>query len=195
MRMWDSSRRPWSVVLAGGDGERIRPFIEYWLGRHRPKQYCTFVGTRSLLQHTIDRADHVSSQDHRVTVAAPESRFVLAVTHAISASERAPERPILLGATPDRPEHDYGWIVAEAPDAGATDGVRRVRAFKEKPRPTRNLRADGRDVERLGTFARDLSRWSRPRLRPRRPGVARRRCRSNRNREAKRGRNPRGRGC
>ena len=173
--MRHSSRRSWSVVLAGGEGERTRPFIERWLGRHRPKQYCTFVGTRSLLQHTIDRADRISRPDRRVTVVArghrqdaqsqlggrgrvvfqpanrgtapgvflpltfvraadpdatvviypsdhfvwPESRFVRAIARAISESEACPERPILLGVTPDRPETDYGWIVAEPPNADA----------------------------------------------------------------------------
>ena len=44
----------WSIILAGGEGERTRPFIEQWLGGHKPKQYCTFVGKRSMLQHTLD---------------------------------------------------------------------------------------------------------------------------------------------
>lgn len=60
----------WSIILAGGEGERIRPFIQQWLGRHRPKQYCTFVGTRSLLQHTLDRADRLTAPERRVTVIA-----------------------------------------------------------------------------------------------------------------------------
>lgn len=60
----------WSVVLAGGEGERTRPFIERWLGRHKPKQYCTFSGERSLFQSTVDRADALSSQEHRVMVVA-----------------------------------------------------------------------------------------------------------------------------
>lgn len=60
----------WSVVLAGGNGERTRPFIERWLGRPRAKQYCTFVGTRSMLQHTVDRADILTSPERRVTVVA-----------------------------------------------------------------------------------------------------------------------------
>jgi mannose-1-phosphate guanylyltransferase len=62
------SRTTWSVVLAGGEGERMRPFVERWLGCHRPKQYCTFVGTRSMFQHTLDRADLVSHPAHKVTV-------------------------------------------------------------------------------------------------------------------------------
>ncbi len=45
----------WSIILAGGEGERMRPFIRRWLGHHKPKQYCTFVGSRSLFQHTVDR--------------------------------------------------------------------------------------------------------------------------------------------
>ena len=58
----------WSIVLAGGEGERTRPFIEKWLGYPLPKQYCTFVGTRSMLQHTLDRADQLSCRDQKVTV-------------------------------------------------------------------------------------------------------------------------------
>lgn len=58
----------WSVILAGGDGERLRPFIQRALGYGKPKQYCTFVGTRSLFQHTLDRADLLSRPDRKVTV-------------------------------------------------------------------------------------------------------------------------------
>ena len=58
----------WSIVLAGGEGERTRPFIEQWLGYPLPKQYCTFIGTRSMLQHTLDRADQLSRKDQKVTV-------------------------------------------------------------------------------------------------------------------------------
>lgn len=58
----------WSIILAGGEGERTRPFIEQWLGCHKPKQYCTFVGNRSMLQHTLDRADRLVRPEHKVTV-------------------------------------------------------------------------------------------------------------------------------
>lgn len=64
----------WSVVLAGGQGERLKPLILSWLGRHRPKQYCTFVGTRSMLQHTLDRAAKLSAPKRIVTVIAQEHR-------------------------------------------------------------------------------------------------------------------------
>ena len=64
----------WSVVLAGGNGERMRPLVQEWLGRHKPKQYCTFVGTRSMFQHTLDRSDRIVAAEQRVTVVAQEHR-------------------------------------------------------------------------------------------------------------------------
>ncbi len=62
--------RLWSIILAGGNGERLQPAIHQWFGHHKPKQYCTFVGTRSMLQHTIDRADRLSAPERRITVIA-----------------------------------------------------------------------------------------------------------------------------
>lgn len=58
----------WSIVLAGGEGTRLAPMIRQWLGEDRPKQYCTFTGTRSMLQHTVDRADILADPSRRVTV-------------------------------------------------------------------------------------------------------------------------------
>lgn len=58
----------WGIVLAGGEGERMRSFTSRWLGRDRPKQYCTFCGTRSMLRHTLDRMVSVVRPDRVVTV-------------------------------------------------------------------------------------------------------------------------------
>jgi len=58
----------WSVVLAGGEGERLKPLVQRWMGHHLPKQYCAFIGTRSMFQHTIDRADELASPRQRVIV-------------------------------------------------------------------------------------------------------------------------------
>jgi len=66
-----SGRGPvWSIVLAGGDGLRTQAFIRSWLGVGTPKQYCAFVGTRSMFQHTLDRAARLSSWERVVVVAA-----------------------------------------------------------------------------------------------------------------------------
>lgn len=60
----------WSIVLAGGDGVRTREFIRRWFGHEKPKQYCTFVGTRSMFQHTLDRAARLTPWERVVVVAA-----------------------------------------------------------------------------------------------------------------------------
>lgn len=65
-----ASSQTWSIVLAGGEGERLRPLTERWLGAHRPKQYCAFVGRRSMLQHTLDRAACFSGTDRTLVVVA-----------------------------------------------------------------------------------------------------------------------------
>ena len=66
--------RLWSIILAAGDGERVEPFVHRWLGRPQPKPYCTFVGTRSMFQHTLDRAAKVTSPQRTVTVVARAHR-------------------------------------------------------------------------------------------------------------------------
>lgn len=58
----------WSIILAGGEGKRTRQFIRRWLGSPKPKQYCAFIGTRSMLQHTVDRADRLASSARRIIV-------------------------------------------------------------------------------------------------------------------------------
>lgn len=60
--------RTWSIVLAGGEGGRIATFVYRWLGHPRPKQYCSFVGTRSMFQHTLDRAARITPPKRTVTV-------------------------------------------------------------------------------------------------------------------------------
>jgi mannose-1-phosphate guanylyltransferase len=60
----------WSIVLAGGDGARTKTFIRTWLGHEKPKQYCTFVGSRSMFQHTLDRAAGLTPWERVVVVAA-----------------------------------------------------------------------------------------------------------------------------
>jgi mannose-1-phosphate guanylyltransferase len=60
----------WSIILAGGRGERLTTFVKRTLGHTRPKQFCTFVGTRSMLEHTLDRADEISAPQQKVTVLA-----------------------------------------------------------------------------------------------------------------------------
>jgi mannose-1-phosphate guanylyltransferase len=70
MERGNGEGNPWSIVLAGGDGVRTREFVRRWLGYEKPKQYCAFVGTRSMFQHTLDRAARLTPWERVVVVAA-----------------------------------------------------------------------------------------------------------------------------
>lgn len=65
----------WSIVLAGGDGVRTKEFIRRWLGYEKPKQYCVFVGSRSMFQHTLDRAARLTPWERVVVVAAQYHQY------------------------------------------------------------------------------------------------------------------------
>jgi len=47
------------IVLAGGEGKRLQPFISRFRKEVLPKQYVNFIGTRSMLEHTLDRAEQL----------------------------------------------------------------------------------------------------------------------------------------
>ncbi len=62
------TRNLWTIVLAGGSGCRLRGFTRKLYGEDRPKQYCAFIGRRSMLQHTHDRALMLVESDKLLTV-------------------------------------------------------------------------------------------------------------------------------
>jgi len=45
----------WAVVLAGGEGTRLRPLVRHVCGDERPKQFSPLFGARTLLGQTLDR--------------------------------------------------------------------------------------------------------------------------------------------
>jgi len=47
----------WAIVLAGGEGVRLRPLVRQALGEERPKQYVPLLGDRTLLRQTLDRVE------------------------------------------------------------------------------------------------------------------------------------------
>jgi len=48
-------KRRWAVVLAAGDGTRLRPLTRLLYGEDLPKQFAAIEGERSLMQVTLDR--------------------------------------------------------------------------------------------------------------------------------------------
>jgi mannose-1-phosphate guanylyltransferase len=51
----DDARPVWAIVLAGGEGMRLRPLIRHIHGDDRPKQFACVLGSRSMLRDTLDR--------------------------------------------------------------------------------------------------------------------------------------------
>ncbi|HET6372491.1 MAG TPA: sugar phosphate nucleotidyltransferase [Candidatus Polarisedimenticolia bacterium] len=188
----------YAIVLAAGDGTRVRGLTKNAHGLPAPKQFSVVAGNRTLLGATVDRASRLVSEEHIVVVVAEEHRcfwsrdlashspenvvvqpsnrgtaaglllpflevlqrdpqaqiLVLPSDHHVENEEplaramveavevaRRDRRVVLLGAFPEEPDTEYGWIV---PD-GTLDGCRGVSHFIEKPdgRTARDLMARG----------------------------------------------------
>ena len=191
-----TNQKHWGIVLSGGSGERMQPLINDWLGENRPKQYCTFTGSRSMFQHTLDRARLVVPPEQILTVIGeghrpylagalsghlpgrliqqprdagtapgvflpatyallndpdatlvffpsdhfvhPEAAFCQLARQAAELADLHRDRIILVGAVPDSPETDCGWVGSVAGGKGlsagaAALGAMNVNFFLEKP--------------------------------------------------------------
>jgi mannose-1-phosphate guanylyltransferase len=67
-----SDRDLWAVVLAAGSGTRLRAVTTDSRGVPVPKQYCRFLGTKSMLCETLDRATRIVAQERTLVVVAAE---------------------------------------------------------------------------------------------------------------------------
>ena len=52
-------KNTWGIVLAAGEGNRVREFFSALCGGRGIKQFCSVLGKRSLLQMTLDRVQHL----------------------------------------------------------------------------------------------------------------------------------------
>jgi mannose-1-phosphate guanylyltransferase len=68
------ARHVWSLVLAGGDGNRLRALTTKPCGTSVPKQYCSLHGGHSLLEDAIARAQRVVAPDRVCTIVAQQHR-------------------------------------------------------------------------------------------------------------------------
>lgn len=64
----------WGIVLAGGDGERLKDLAEKLYGYPRCKQYCAVMGSRTLIQHTLARAELLVVPERIVVVVGKNHR-------------------------------------------------------------------------------------------------------------------------
>jgi mannose-1-phosphate guanylyltransferase len=59
---------PWGLVLAAGDGKRLRSYLQQSRGIELPKQYVNFIGRRSMLEHTFERAEQLIPERQILTI-------------------------------------------------------------------------------------------------------------------------------
>ena len=115
----DSSDRghAWAVVLAGGQGIRLRELTRHVYGDDRPKQYAVLTGSKSLLRQTLDRVSRlVPRQQIAVVTMAGHSAYVTAELKHETPTPHVIEQPrdrgtaaaVLLAAH---------WILARDPAA------------------------------------------------------------------------------
>jgi mannose-1-phosphate guanylyltransferase len=64
----ESEQLDWTLALAGGEGTRLQDYVQRRFGRRIPKQYCCLLGSRSMLQHTLDRMNKLTPASRTLTV-------------------------------------------------------------------------------------------------------------------------------
>ena len=63
-----SGAPPWALILAGGDGTRLRALTRRISGDPRPKQFCHLLDGETLLDRTRRRVDLLTRPDRQVIV-------------------------------------------------------------------------------------------------------------------------------
>lgn len=58
MQVW-KEQKLWGIVLAGGEGTRVRDFLARLCGGRGIKQFCAVIGRRSMLEHTLARVERL----------------------------------------------------------------------------------------------------------------------------------------
>jgi mannose-1-phosphate guanylyltransferase len=67
----DHQTLDWTLALAGGEGTRLQDYVRRRFGYQLPKQYCPLLGSRSTLQDTLMRLNHLTPASRTLTVIGP----------------------------------------------------------------------------------------------------------------------------
>lgn len=91
---------PWALLLAGGDGRRLRPLTRQIAGDPRPKQFCALFDGETLLDRTRRRADLLTRPDQHVVVVSREHEPYYAGLVTQFAPDRLVVQPRNAGTAP-----------------------------------------------------------------------------------------------
>jgi mannose-1-phosphate guanylyltransferase len=58
----------WGIVLAGGEGTRVRSFLSRLCGGRGIKQFCAVIGRRSMLEHTLVRVERLIPKERVLVI-------------------------------------------------------------------------------------------------------------------------------
>jgi mannose-1-phosphate guanylyltransferase len=61
-------RSLWGLVLAAGDGKRLKNYVQQIKGKNLAKQFVNIVGQRSMLEHTFGRAEKLIAAEKIFTI-------------------------------------------------------------------------------------------------------------------------------
>jgi mannose-1-phosphate guanylyltransferase len=64
----------WAIILAAGEGSRVKALTTDAVGGAVPKQFCSFGGEKTMLRWTLDRARSIVPPGHVVAVVAEQHR-------------------------------------------------------------------------------------------------------------------------
>ena len=92
----------WAVILAGGDGTRLRSLTRLIAGDERPKQFCPVIGDQTLLDQTRSRV--------ALAVRPDQTMFVVTQNHARF------YKPLLSGVQPQQ-------LVAQPKNVGTSSAI------------------------------------------------------------------------
>ena len=95
-----TSRSQCGIILAGGDGTRLRSLTRRIAGDERPKQFCHLLGDKTLLEQTRQRAMRLLSPQRTFTVVVRRHEGFYAPLLGDVSSERMVIQPENRGTAP-----------------------------------------------------------------------------------------------
>ena len=112
----ESREERWAIVLAGGEGVRLKGLARRICGEVRPKQYVPLLGPRTLLHQTLDRVRLTVPPEQTVVVTVWDHARYLTAECTSTTCPRVLTQPTSRGTAAGIlfPAH---WISWRAPDA------------------------------------------------------------------------------